>query len=170
MNMEIIINKKMEALLKKLEKYKSPKKNINIELNKLFYDIYPEIIVWEDIIMRKEHSKKYNEEQEINREYIIKEYGTVSGFEDFWNHIHIFDIIDCSVMQTLKFGIILKEILKDKLKREFPKNQFIIVLCCDGKDKINTIIRFHKYRKNETLYNQKFIDGYCDVGFLVEKI
>jgi hypothetical protein len=64
--------------------------------------------------------------------------------------------------------------IKNKLKSEFPNDNFIIVLACDGKNKRNTVIRFHKFRKNEMLYDQKTINqfdyGKCPCGFLVEKI
>jgi ABC-type cobalamin/Fe3+-siderophores transport system ATPase subunit len=80
-------------------------------------------------------------------------------------------------MQSLKFGIIIKDILKNKLKSCFPKERFVIILTCDGKDKLNTIIRFHKFRKGEILYDQKIIDLYdrksrkvIPCGFLVEEI
>ena len=79
-------------------------------------------------------------------------------------------------MQSLKYGMVFKDMIKNKLKSEFPNNNFIVVLACDGKDKSNTIIRFHKFRnnKNETLYDQKIIDqfnyGKYACGFLVEKI
>ena len=162
----------MEELLEKLKKYKSPKKNINIDLNYLFSYIYPDFILFKnDIIIRKEN---YTEKIKIDMEYIIKTFGSISGFEDFVNHIHVIDIIDCSVRQSLKFGLVIKDILKNKLKTNFPEENFIIVLTCDGKDKNNTIIRFHKYRKNELLYDQKYIDDFCtiklSIGFLVEKI
>jgi hypothetical protein len=160
--MKIMKNKIMEDLLKRLEKYKSPPKTINIELNKLFYNIYPNIIVYNDIIMRKNNRK-------IDREHIIKNFGSISAFEDFENHIHIVDIVDCSLMQSLKFGIIIKDIIKNKLKSDFPRESFVIVLICDGKNKMNTIIRWHKLRKNEILYDRAMINNIC-CGYLVEKI
>jgi hypothetical protein len=152
----------MEDLLKKLEKYKSPKNGISIESNELFHNIYPNIIAYDNIIIKKNNEK-------IDKEYILKIFGSISAFEDFENHIHITDVIDCSLMQSLKFGIIIKDLLKNKLKSDFPNENFIIVLTCGGKDKENAIIRFHKFRKNEILYTQNIIDSFC-CGCLVEKV
>ena len=173
--MKVIKNKIMDNLLKKLETYKFNKKNVNIELNHFFNDIYPDIRLYnDDIIIRENENIKNNK---LDREYIIKTYGNFSAFEDVVNHVHIFDIIDCSLMQSLKFGIIIKDILKNKLKSYFPNEKFVIVLTCDGKDKLNTIIRFHKFRKDEILYDQKLIDAFdhkskkvIPCGFLVEEI
>jgi hypothetical protein len=166
--MEIIINKMMGKLLVKLEKYKSPKKNINIELNKLFNEIYPDIRLYNDDIIIREN-KNIEKDIKFDIEYLIKTYGDISGFENFCNHIHITDVIDCSIMQTLKFGIILKDILKIKLKQDFPKEHFIIILSCDGKDKFNTTLRFHKYRNGEVIYDPKTLDNFCE-GILIEEI
>ena len=171
--MKVIVNEIMEKLLKKLETYKFNRKSINIELNNFFYNIYPNIILYDDIIIREDKNTLKNK---LDREDIIKTYGNISNFEDFVNHLHITDIIDCSLMQTLKYGIIIKDILKNKLKIDFPEEKFIIVLACDGKEKKNTCIRFHKYRKNEILYDQKLIDSYnkteksIPCGFLIEEI
>jgi len=50
-----------------------------------------------------------------------------------------------------------------------------LTLSCDGKDKINTILRFYKYREDEKeLYDQDFINGFdiCKnkTGYIIEKI
>jgi hypothetical protein len=168
--MRIIKNKIMEKLIEKLETYKSPKKIINVELNNLIYYICPDIILYDDIIIRKGYKG------EINKDYIIKTFGSISAYEDFEFHTHLVDIFDCSLMQSLKYGMVFKNIIKNKLKSEFPNENFIIILECDGKNKVNTIIRFHKFRnnKNEILYDQETIDqfnyGKYSCGFLIEKI
>lgn len=167
--MKIIKNKIMANLLKKLREYKSPRKSINIELNDFFANIYPDIILHNGIITRKKYKGK-----KIDKEYIIKSFGSISAYEDYEFHTHVVDIVDCSLMQSLKFGLIIKDIIKTKLKHDFPKEKFIVVLACDGKNKLNTIIRFHKLRKDEIVYDQKMIDRFdhpkLSCGFLVEEV
>jgi hypothetical protein len=168
----IMTNKLMENLLYRLNGQKNIYKKI--DLNNIVNDIFSRIIKIDDIIFINNEDETITK---LDKEYILKTYGSYSAFEDVWNHIHIIDIINCNlkIIETLKYGIKIKDLLKNKLKENFFDDEFVIILTCDGKKKINTILRFYKYRENEKeIYDQKLIDVYdkCKykTGFLVERI
>jgi hypothetical protein len=56
-------------------------------------------------------------------------------------------IVNCTLLETLEYGLIIKDIIKNKLEENYYDDKFIMVLSCDERDKINTIIRFYKYRE-----------------------
>jgi hypothetical protein len=166
----MIKNKIMERLLTKLEKKHFQKEEMADKLNNILEEKLFDITEIDNIII----IPYINKNIKINKNFIIKKYNSFSSFEDFTNHIHIIDLIDCNVMESLQYGIILMNLIKIILKRNFPDMEFINVLSCDGKDEINTIFRLHKYRPDEIiLYDQNIINGFdkikCKTGFLVDK-
>ena len=165
---EVIMNKLMVNLLRKMDQISFDEKSMELKINKIFNEYFSKMVSIDNCILLRGNDEK------LNKKYIIKTYGSFSAFEDSENHVHISDIINCKLIETLKYGILIKELLKNKLIKKF-NNKFIIILTCDGKRKINTILRFYKYRKNEIeLYNQNLINSYdtCKykTGFIVEKI
>jgi hypothetical protein len=170
---EIIMNKTMAKLMDKIKKNKIPENNIRLKINEIINieknkDCFILIIGENELI-------------EYNDEFIFKQFGSFSAYEDYENHIHISDIMyylgikDCTLYQTLEYGLIIKEIIKNKLEEKFPNNKFIMVFSCDETDKINTILRFYKYRENEEeLYDQDFINNFdiCKnkAGYIIENI
>ena len=170
---EIIINKTMAKLLDKLKKNKFSQKNIGLKIN----EIIKIVKIKECFILIIGE----NEIVEYNNEFIYKQFDSFSAFEDYENHIHISDIMYyigikyCTLFQTLEYGLIIKNILKNNLEENFPNDKFIMVLSCDETDKINTILRFHKYREDEEeLYDQDFINNFdiCEnkAGYIIEKV
>lgn len=161
------MNEFMKAAIKELDSYKSPKKYINIEINNLFKEIWPNFNEINGCIINNKNCIK----NEINLNRIIELFGSVEGYEDYEGHVHVVDIFDCSIKQSLKFGLILKEIWKKRIEMLFSKYCFKIVLWYDGRDKLNTILRFHRIRENGIeLYSINEIDDYKKGGILVETI
>jgi len=170
---EIIMNKTMVKLLDKIKKNKFSEKGIESKINEIINIVKNKncfILIIDD-----------NELVEYSNEFIFNQFGSFSAYEDYENHIHISDIMyyigikDCTLFQTLKYGLIIKDILKNKLEKYFPNDEFKIVLSCDETNKINTILRFYKYREDEEkLFEQDFINSYdiCEnkVGYFIEKI
>jgi len=170
---EIIMNKTMVKLLDKFNVSKISVKNIGLKINEII-----NIVKNNDcfILIIDE-----NELVEYSNEFIFKQFGSFSAYEDYENHIHINDIMyyigikECIFFQTLEYGLIIKDIIKNKLEEIFPNDKFIIVLSCDETDKRNTILRFYKYREDEEeLYDQDFINSFdiCKnkAGYIIEKI
>lgn len=161
----IYINRFMKEAIEALEIYKSPNKYLNIELNNMIMEIWPNFLEINGCIIN--NWIKENIEIDINE--IIKRFGSIEGYEDFENHTHIADIFNCSVKQSLKFGLIIKDMWKKRLEMLFPNYDFKIILWYDGKDKYNTILRFYRIRKNGIdLYNNSEIELYEKTGILFE--
>jgi hypothetical protein len=163
-------NRIMEKLLNKLEKKKFQEEVMIKKLNNILEEKLFNIIEIDNIIIISYN----NENIKINKNFIIEKFKTFSSFEDYENHIHIIDLIDCDVIESLQYGIILMNLIINKLKRKFPGIEFVNVLSCDGKNKLNTIYRLHKYRPDEIiLYDQNIINNYdkikCKTGFLINK-
>ena len=168
---ELIMNITMVNLLKKFNINNFTEENIKLKIRNIFNKYFSNIIKVDNCILLHNNEYIIN----FNKEDIIKQYGSFSAFEDVNNHIHIYDILNCKLMDTIKYGLLLKDLLKNKLINQFNDENIVIVLTCDGKLKLNTILRFYKYRENEKeLYDQELINSFDNckykTGFIIEKI
>lgn len=163
----IYTNEFMHLAINEIESYNSPNRYNKIELNKFFKKIWPNFEEINGCIINNKDKMTY----QINISEIIKQFGSIEGFEDFDGHIHIINIISCSIKQTLKFGLVIKEIWKNRSETLFPDYSFKFILFYDAKEKYNTILRFYRVRENGIdLYPGDEIESYKKLGLLIETI
>lgn len=162
--MEVLTNIIMSNFITEINTQKIHKKRLEFDLISIMN------IIWPDYVFRNNVITFANVSEDINLDFIKTHFESLSAYEDYENHIHIIDIHEFTLKQTLKFGLILKDIWKTKLEQRFPNQKFVLVLTYDGKDKNNTILRFHKFRKEDgDLYGKEYVEKTLKIGIMVEK-
>lgn len=141
-----------------------PKMEINKD--KIQQLLSPEFMEWDGcILVRTENDLSDRGTQFTPNEY----YQDRTGYEAFCNHIHLIDYFpefEENPLQSLKLALKILEVWEIKLKKEFPKMKFHIIL---SHDEYGSVLRFHKYRSEEgTWLNVNNIKGYLEGVMLKE--
>lgn len=165
MNIMLIFNNIMEKKLIKLNNYK--KSLSDNYLNKVNKFLNIKIEEWDGCILIdfKDNLKKLPSKFEPN-DYIIDR----TQLEAEKNHIYIDEVIENinnDEIESLKLAKIMAEILEKRLKKQFPKYKFYIII---SQDEYSTSIRFYKIRENEIIwFDEKKINNYNQEALLVFK-
>ena len=169
----IICNKKMEKLLEKIKKQKF--RNFNhtiITIKNLMKLIDPKFVddngcilfdfAYEDNLKKiKEWKKKLDEIAEpLNLTY------REGSNNEVLIEYYLNDIPKVMTLELLWFALKVIECWEYKLKKQFPKYHFTIILSYD-KERIDT--RFHRQREGKTLLTEDDLDGYKGYAILLRK-
>lgn len=139
---------------------------IKIDLNELEKIIDPNIIYVHNCAILDLDNKIIKEN--IDFDFIIKRFGDRVGYEVSRNEIRVNDyIIEGTFNSIVKLSFKIINILKYKLKLQYPNNKFCIIFTSD---KEYVTLRFYKIREDEKPWlNEKDLDGYIDEAIMVYK-
>ena len=160
----IKVNKNMEKILKNINV--KEENIIKIDLNELEKIIDPNIIYVHNCAILDLDNKIIKEN--IDFDFIIKRFGDRVGYEASRNEIRVNDyIIEGTFNSIVKLSFKIINILKYKLKLQYPNNKFCIIFISDKK---YVTLRFYKIREDEKPWlNEKDLDGYIDEAIMVYK-
>lgn len=160
----IKVNKNMEKILKNINV--EEENIIKIDLNELEKIIDPNIIYVHNCAILDLDNKIIKEN--IDFDFIIKRFGDRVGYEASRNEIRVNDyIIEGTFNSIVKLSFKIINILKYKLKLQYPNNKFCIIFTSD---KEYVTLRFYKIREDEKPWlNEKDLDGYIDEAIMVYK-
>lgn len=160
----IKVNKNMEKILKNINV--EEENIIKIDLNELEKIINPNIIYVHNCAILDLDNKIIKEN--IDFDFIIKRFGDRVGYEASRNEIRVNDyIIEGTFNSIVKLSFKIINILKYKLKLQYPNNKFCIIFTSD---KEYVTLRFYKIREDEKPWlNEKDLDGYIDEAIMVYK-
>lgn len=161
--MVIRTNKNMIELLekaniKKEEIIKIKTDNLSRIMIPSFKDVHDCIIIDIDNELNVEN---------VNFKRILSMFGDRTGYEASCNEIRINDYIDCSdEITVLQLSQIIMETWKYKLRAEYPKYKFCIILSfSEG----YATIRFHVVRENENSWLKADLDEYKNEAIMVKE-
>ena len=160
----IKVNKNMEKILKNINF--EEENIIKIDLNELEKIIDPNIIYVHNCAILDLDNKIIK--KNIDFDFIIKRFGDRVGYEASRNEIRVNDyIIEGTFNSIVKLSFKIINILKYKLKLQYPNNKFCIIFTSD---KEYVTLRFYKIREDEKPWlNEKDLDGYIDEAIMVYK-
>lgn len=154
-------NKAMEGLLNKnSDKY---------PFSELTHILWPDFIEVDGCILIN-NERADQSEKRLNMDHILKNFGDRTGFEAFESHVHMMDVskeFEDNPLMGLKFALKLVEVWSAKLKFDFPRYSFYLILSFDGQD---SILRFHKIRENENWLDIDNLDSYDNTAILIKKV
>lgn len=154
-------NKNMKNLLKEMKKEELVKINPD-KLSKIMIPNFKE--VYDCIIIDMNNEIK---EENINFKRILSMFGDRTGYEASCNEIRINDYIDYSdEFAVIQLGQIIMDIWKYKLKTEYPKYRFCIILSFNEG---YVTLRCHVVRENESLWLKDNLDEYEDDAIIVQE-
>ena len=159
----IKMNKNMKGLLEKVKTEKEELIKISPDkLSKIMIPNFKEVYDCIIIDMNNEIT-----EEKINFKRILSMFGDRTGYEASCNEIRINDYIDYSdEFAVIELAEIIMDTWKYKLKLEFPKYRFCIILSfSEG----YTTLRFHSVRENEGSWLKGDIDEYKDTAIIVQE-
>ena len=128
----------------------------------------PQVIEWDGCILLQLGSNLDDlpEKFESNNVFCDK-----TQFEATNNHVHLSDILpelDDNPKQSLRIALELIEIWENKLKTEFPKEKFHLII---SHDEFGSTVRFYKIRPSDIPWiNINSIDNYKEEAILVKEI
>ncbi len=160
----IKINNNMKVLLDKLESEKENSIEVNVrELDKI---ILPNLVKINDCIIIDMNNRF--KEKNIDLKVVLDRFGDRTGYEASCNEVRINDyIISEDYFGSVRLGKMIMEIWKNKLKLEYPKDKFCIILSADGS---YVTLRFYKIRKDESPWlNEDNLEGYEDEVIMIYK-
>lgn len=158
-------NTKMNSLIEQTALYKYENTLLNIEnacilLNPEFKELDGVIFVdlpWNRI------------PDELNIDYLIQEYGDLTGCESSCNELRLNSYIDYpegNGLGVLKFAIQLQKCWAYKIKSDYPKHEFCFILAYS--DEFATL-RFHKIRE-KSMFLVEDLESYEEEAILVMTI
>lgn len=159
------MNKKMEELI---EEIKNSDSDYQLKTENMLDKLCPQFIEWDGCILLQLGSNLDDlpEKFEPNNIFFDK-----TQLEATHNHIHLSDILpelDDNPKQSLKIGLELIEIWEHKLKAEFSKEKFHLVI---SHDEFGSIVRFYKIRPSDIPWiNINSIENYKEEAILVKEI
>lgn len=157
------MNKNMKSLLEKVKIEKEGLIKINPgKLSTIMLPRFKE--VYDCIIIDMNNEIK---EENINFKRILSMFGDRTGYEVSCNEIRINDYIDYSdEFAVIQLAEIIMDTWKYKLKSEFPKYRFCIILSfSEG----YATLRCHAVRENEGSWLKGDIDEYKDSAIIVQE-
>ncbi|HAG42625.1 MAG TPA: hypothetical protein DCL31_03625 [Clostridium sp.] len=106
-------------------------------------------------------------EENINFKRILSMFGDRTGYEASCNEIRINDYIDCSdEFSVIQLAEIIMDTWKYKLKTEYPKYRFCIILSfIEG----YATLRCHVVRENESPWLKDDLDEYEYEAIMVKE-
>lgn len=156
-------NKNMTSLLEKVEMTEKIIQINATELTKIMFPTFKE--VYNCIVVDMNDEIK---EENINFKRILSMFGDKTGYEASCNEIRINNYIDClDDVTVIQFGKIIMDAWKYKLKSEYPKYKFCIILSIN---KGYGIIRFHVIREDESQWLTNDLDEYADESIIVQEV
>ena len=159
---KIISNSIMKKQLEKIED------KPEVEISKMPDFLLSDFVEWDGCILLG----GVNESNKMGNHFIPNEhFRDRTEFEAFCNHIHVDDyfseVEECPI-KSLKLALKIVEIWEAKLKVQFPRIKFHLIV---SNDEFSTAIRFHKYRVEEGSWlNIDNMEGYLENGVLLKEM